>query len=279
MSKTREPGQGAAGSLPAISDIYAPPTAPLDSRLLQPTIPISLLLSFTLAVALLFLSLLSWLLMGFAHFFPMVATLGTGVEGWIIVGYLNLLGTPLLVGTLFAPGLGMAVWQGCSFASLRRAYGDNMVSRGWSSCIWWLVPIADLFMPLRCLRDLRYLIEKPREKPDPRAPFGKTLVILESLLITDFLIDVVTLLVEEFSESPDEAGISDEEAMETLVTSATAITPERILNLATSSIGAALTIVMLVIVISYFFRQKELYAHWQDDLHWESRERLRKRQA
>lgn len=281
MSEPREPGQGALGmpaeNLPATSNIYAPPAAALDHRLFQPTVPIYLLIGFILAVVLLVFSLVSWCLLGFTQLFPLVTALGTHPEGWMLMGVVLFLNTPVLVGTTFGQSVGMAVWQGCSFASLRRAYGTDVVRRGWASGIWWFIPGADLFMPLLCLRELRYLIQKPRERPDPQASFGKTLIVLEALLILDFLLGMTALIIEWLSGSPDESSISDEEAFATMVTSVNVVTPEKIMSLAASGVGTALSTAALVIAVRYFFRQKELYAHWQDDLYWESLERLRRK--
>lgn len=278
MSKTREPGQGAeevsAEGLPATTNIYAPPAAALDTRRLQPTIPIYLLLGFVVAVVLLLASLMSWLTVGLPYFLPLIDADDLPPQAWLMISYVDLLSSPLLTSTSFALATGMAIWQGCTFASLRRAYGEDIVKREWSSGVWWLFPGADLVVPVRCLRDLRHLVQKPRDRPDPKAPFGRTLVFLEALLISEFLLSMTSWLMATFSETTDEEIAADEEAVEEMITSAAEITPEVILSLVHCSVGAALSVTALVIVITYFYRQKELYAHWQDDLYWESRERL-----
>ncbi len=69
----------------------------------------------------------------------------------------------------------MLTWQAAAFASLRHLYGDGMMKHGPASFFWWITPIANIFMPMFCLRELRHLSRKRRDRVVIGVPFGALL--------------------------------------------------------------------------------------------------------
>jgi hypothetical protein len=72
------------------------------------------------------------------------------------------LGYDHMLTSLVATMLANTLWQCCAFDSLKNLYGDILL-RSRASGLWWFVPIANFFMPLICLRDLRTFSRARRE--------------------------------------------------------------------------------------------------------------------
>lgn len=82
-------------------------------------------------------------------------------------------------------------WQGCAFSSLRQMYGDALMEHGPASGFWWVIPIANLFMPLLCMRELRHLSRKRRHVPQVGMPFGPVLWSMQAGLVVGIALKVL----------------------------------------------------------------------------------------
>lgn len=242
-------------TLPGASVLYAPPQSAAASHKVIADLPVWLWAAVVVATTALLLTVVAWLSVGLFHIsylssadtWPawLQAMAGALVEGMEVT---SMAAQPAKI-------LGLAIWQGCAFASLRRLYGESMVRRGRASGLWWLVPLANLIMPFLCLRDLRYFSRKRRDFPNPHASFGPLLVTFETLMITGMLINTASrVLAMRGARLADEISISS-----------------RWMSLLNCANGIALAAVLIAIVIGNFLQQRELRAHWNDDEHWKGR--------
>ncbi|WP_395750790.1 GYF domain-containing protein [Prosthecobacter sp.] len=236
-------------SQPAASAVYAPPQASLDVQP-DPSLHPALWFGMFLASAALLFEILSWsmVLAGLPD-----ALNAANEQKWLprslsffsgAVGYQT-----ALFATLFS-AIAVAVWQGCAFASLKRVYGGDMIRRSNASGLWWFVPIASLFMPLFCLRDLRHYSRKRRDVINVHVPFGPLLIIMETLI----LIHVPLNLIGAKEPSPTDSSGH--------------LTP---LELVSEWAIIILAVTMLTIVIRNFLQQRNLCAHWRDDAYWQDK--------
>ena len=238
-------------SLPGAAVAYAPPQS-APSVQPQVRLPALFWFGFTLCAGSLLAEIACWISMIFIHLSGVSAgaawphalqrfaeTLKNFVPREVAL-------TSALVGMIST-----ALWQGCAFASLRRLYG-GVVRRSSASGLWWFVPIANLFKPFQCLRDMRYLSHTRRDVPDPRASFGLLLITLEAFILLRFSINVF----ERSSPSPVSVRGS-------------LLAMQVVDDFAVMAFDATL----LVFVISNFLQQRRLYAHWNDDAYWQNRSR------
>jgi hypothetical protein len=146
--------------------------------------------------------------------------------------------------------LALMAWQGCAFAALRRLYGDAMLTHGPASGLWWLAPLANLVMPFFCLRELRHLSRRQRQRQQVGIPFGPVLWVFEINLVISMILKWVLNRRERAMD-----GFS-----ESLVLDSTTMTLGVIASLA----GAIFSLTMLVIVMGNLRQQMRLHEHWQD---------------
>lgn len=146
--------------------------------------------------------------------------------------------------------LALMAWQGCAFAALRRLYGDAMLTHGPASGLWWLVPLANLVMPFFCLRELRHLSRRQRQRQQVGIPFGPVLWIFEINWVISVLLDWVLNLNERAMDGFTESLVLDSTTMT--------------LSAITSLAGAVFSFTMLIIIMGNLRQQMRLHEHWQD---------------
>lgn len=246
-------------SLPGASVLYAPPQAAVHasaSSRPQPKVPLFMWVGMLLGTAGLLLNLGVWTLASVIHISRLGGP-GSAPEWLGAVNRDNFI-NPWVMFTLAlclsGKFLGLVIWQGCAFASVRRLYGESMVRRGRASGLWYCVPIANLFMPFLCLRDLRYFSRKRRDFPDPHASFGMLLVAFEILTVGSLLVNMLMAMFSARSPAPGDG-----------------IPLPAVGGLLNSGCAIALGIVSLAIVIGNFRQQRALFAHWYDDAYWKGR--------
>ena len=126
-----------------------------------------------------------------------------------------------------------------------------MVLRSRASGLWWFAPIANFFMPLFCLRDLRTFSRARRECLKQHAPFGPLLVTMEILLLLQLPMNVLS-------------------AMSIRTIKATHISNYQVgMVFLRDAMGIALSVSIALVVVSNFLQQKRLYLHWNDKAFWD----------
>lgn len=232
-------------SLPGASVVYAPPQSVL-AALPSTDLPAALWFGMIFSSTALLLEIACWTLVLIQPFqsakqeFRWIPSLprslmeGSAFETALLASAISIVAT--------------AIWQGCAFASLKRLYGD-MVRRSIWSGLWWFVPIANLFKPLLCLRDMRHLSRARRDYVDFQVPCGPLLITMEALIV----VRVPISIFEVMKVSPHAAAGAN-------------------LDLAQASNFAivALAMILLAIVIRNFLQQRTLYSHWRDDEYWKN---------
>jgi len=151
---------------------------------------------------------------------------------------------------LAATMLATAIWQGCAFASLKNLYGD-MVIYSRASGFWWIVPVANFFMPLLCLRDLRTFSRARRECLKQHAPFGALLITMEILLLLRLPVIVLSAMSLRAFKAAHISGYQ----ISTL--------------LLQDALSIAFSASIALIVFSNFLQQQRLYQHWNDKAYWD----------
>ena len=160
------------------------------------------------------------------------------------------LGLGHLVASLLACLLATSVWQCCALDALKNLYGD-MALHSRASCLWWFVPIANLFMPLISLRDLRTFSRARRDCLKQHAPFGPLLITMEILLLLQlpiYALSAVSLWTIKVTHvSNYQVG----------------------LVFLRDSLGIALSISIALVVVTNFRQQRRLHLHWNDKAYWD----------
>lgn len=240
-------------SLPGASVIYAPPQSALTEQP-QPRMPVFLWAGMLLCAGCLLLEIACWISMAFAHLSGHSSAWPTWLQQFagVLTSFLNEKATAK---SMVVTAVSLILWQACAFASLRKLYG-GLMRRNLACGLWWLVPIAHLFKPLMCLRDMRYLSRTRRDVPDPQASFGPLLLTMEALILIPLFSRLLTLLTPETALP---SGFSHSAA------------PSTVMQIVDDAGMIAFATVMLLIVISNFLQQRRLYAHWTDDAYWQDR--------
>lgn len=236
-------------SLPGASILYAPPQESLINAPSGRKVPAYLQVAVMITKLFLISHMAVWTL-------SIVTYAGDLAEverqpAWLLgVGKL-MEETKLLFIVALLQLMSVIIWQGCSFASLRRLYGKGMVRRSLVSGLWWIVPIAAIFMPLFCFRDMRYLSRWRRDNPNPRASFGPLLITFEVLFLMDVPFAVINgmMIYQAAMHGAANPLLSW-------------------LHLGSDVQAVALSFVVFLIVHHNFRQQKELYGYWDDDSHW-----------
>jgi hypothetical protein len=230
-------------SLPGASAVYAPPQSTLVA-IPQSSPPASLWIGMILCAGSLLFEIICWI--SRSIFFLSEISDTSFWPRWLHESSQSLTSFTIVstaIGTITT-----AIWQGCAFASLKHLYG-GMVRRSRASGLWWIIPIANLFLPLLCLREMRYLSRKRREVINPHASFGPLLITLETLILIRFPIHVLAALSHRTQTSAEFVAATLLVSIFTIIAFAT---------------------ILLIIVIANFRQQKRLYAHWNDDAYWQN---------
>jgi hypothetical protein len=235
-------------SQPGASEVYAPPQSALEVRP-ETGLPTSLWVGMIFCSATLLFEIASWSLvcMQLLRFNQPEGASSLESPQSLVEGLA--FQTALLASVIST--FATIIWQGCAFASLKRLYGD-MVRRSVWSGLWWLVPIASLFMPMLCLRDMRHLSRRRRDVLNLHVPFGPLLITMETLIVLRIPISIM----EGTNVSPHGEGGS-----------------HMVLDLVSNFAIIALAATLLAFVIRNFLQQRTLYAHWTDDPYWQDQGR------
>jgi hypothetical protein len=146
----------------------------------------------------------------------------------------------------------LVIWQGCAFASLNRYYGDNFIPHGNGCGFWWAVPVANLFMPYRCLRILRFLSRKDRHEIVRDMPAGKLLKLVQLVFVLLFLSSKVEWVVSLRHVFVSSYGM--------VLTPPQEATPKQyIAAMATESLTALFAGLVIVLVLNNLVHQRRLY--------------------
>ena len=257
--ETASPARGPLfdSTVPGASTVYAPPQATLtDAPLEEFSPPKFLHVSVAMLTGASVVNVLLTLLTLNIH----VSSFGSEpLPNWMLTASEIISpedGLGLLAIAALAQILSLVIWQGCAFRSLRRLYGD-MVRRSAFSGLWWFVPIAGLFMPLFCLRHLRYLSRKRQHFLDPRPSFGPLLVWLEIVILAD--LPFTTMWAVKNFHASRGGDVGENWAPSTL---------ESALDLLTDCKEVAFSILLLAIVLTNWRQQKELFRHWRNNAFW-----------
>jgi len=166
----------------------------------------------------------------------------TGLPSWF-VQCVNALDSRIIW-----PRIGMFVllilWQGCAFGSLIRLYGDRRLEHGRGSGFWWITPIANLFMPFHCLRELRWASRTQRTKLETEGGAGVVIWLIQATIVYNIIVTVADRLV---------TGGDAEAAASTLATA---------LNLASNLGGLAQAFFLTIFVLRHLIDQVRLCRAW-----------------
>ena len=155
-----------------------------------------------------------------------------------------------MLASLLACLLATSVWQFCALDSLKNLYGD-MALHSRAAGLWWFVPIANLFMPLISLRDMRTFSRARRDCLKQHAPFGPLLITMEILLLLQlpvYALSSVSLWTNKVAHAS-----SYQVGMVFL----------------RDSLGIALSISIALVVVTNFLQQRRLHLHWNDKAYWD----------
>lgn len=237
-------------SLPGAAEVYAPPRA-ASLTMPPPRLPGVLWFGVFLQLA-----VFAYTACSFVSFTLIHLSLASDPSTWpkwlnqFAVWLVAILDSRHLEISMLAGFLTMVIWQGCAFASLRELYGD-MVRRSRISGLWWIVPFANLAMPLLCLRDMRYLSRQKRDFLNSHASFGPLLITFEVLLLLRMPMAVLTSVIVRY----DKDGIPSGGQVFMLLFNGLCL--------------FAFATVLMLIVVTNFRQQRRLFAHWDDTAFWD----------
>jgi hypothetical protein len=169
----------------------------------------------------------------------------TGLPDWCIQS-VNALDSYLMW-----PRLGMFVllilWQGCAFGSILRLYGESRLQHGRGSGFWWITPVANLFMPFQCLRELRWASREQRGIQETHIPAGVLVWLIQASIIFNVLITVSDKLVTVANS----ASVNNADTFSSNITTG--------LNLASNLGGMAQSCLLTIYVLHNLIHQIRLY--------------------
>ena len=236
---------GAAETLPP------QPAAQLEAAVPEIRLPLTLWISLILVLATFAYEIASCISMVFMHLSQL-----SNASSWpewlrLFSQWLTKkLGYDDLVTSLVAAMIANTLWHCCAFDSLKNLYGD-MILRSRASGLWWFVPIANFFMPLICLRDLRTFSRARRECVKQHAPFGPLLITMEILLLLQLPMNVLTSISLRTFKAAHVSGY------------------HALMVFLRDSVGIALSISIVLVVISHFLQLQRLHLHWNDKAYWD----------
>ncbi len=231
--------------------LSVPPPLPSQSR---PTLPVTTLTGPTgwlwisamlLALDLLVLGFIQFVFSAY-HLFLLVGI--TGLPAWF-TQCVNALDSRA-IWPQAAMILLLILWQGCAFGSVLRLYAGSRIEHGRGSGFWWITPVANLFMPFHCLRELRWASRQKRTAPESGIPAGVVIWMIQALIILKVFATIADKLIKVASTAS--AGIA-EESTSTLAT---------VVNLAINFFGLSLGALLTVFVLRNLIHQIRLYRGW-----------------
>lgn len=144
----------------------------------------------------------------------------------------------------------LILWQGCAFGSLLRLYSTNLIQHGRGSGFWWITPVANLFMPFQCLREMRWASQKKRSAPESDISAGVVAWLIQAMIIFNVLVTIADKLVEVANT----ATPGGEEATTSTLSTA--------LNLASNLGGFTQACLITVFVVRNLIHQIRLFRGW-----------------
>lgn len=144
----------------------------------------------------------------------------------------------------------LILWQGCAFGSILRLYDEGRIQHGRGSGFWWITPVANLFMPFHCLRELRWFSRKRRDVHESGIPAGVVVWLIQAVIILNIIVTFADKLVAAVTSAKPDAV---DEAMSTVSTS---------LNLVSNLGGVAQVLLLTVFVLHNLIHQIRLYRRW-----------------
>ncbi len=144
----------------------------------------------------------------------------------------------------------LILWQGCAFGSILRLYSEGLFQHGRRSGFWWITPVANLFMPFQCLRELRWASQKKRSTPESDISAGVLAWLIQGVIIFNILVAIADKLVVAASSATPDA----EEATTTTISTA--------INLASNLGSLVLAGLLTVFVLRNLIHQIRLYRGW-----------------
>ena len=141
----------------------------------------------------------------------------------------------------------LILWQGCAFGSLRRLYDDRRLEHGRGSGFWWITPVANLFMPFHCLRELHWASRKQRTTLETVANAGLVAWLIQTTIILNVICSVAHKIMTL-------SAASNPEAAESTVSTA--------LNLTSNLTGVAQASFITLFVLRNLIHQIRLYRGW-----------------
>lgn len=144
----------------------------------------------------------------------------------------------------------LILWQGCAFGSILKLYAQSKIEHGRGSGFWWITPVANLFMPFHCLRELRWASLKRRVPSETEISAGVLTWMIQAVIIIKIFAAIADRLVLVTSTA---ASGTAEESTSTLAT---------LTNLITNCCGVALAGLLIVYVLRNLIHQIRLYRGW-----------------
>lgn len=144
----------------------------------------------------------------------------------------------------------LVLWQGCAFGSIRRLYPGVRIEHGRGSGFWWITPVANLFMPFICLRELRWASKQLRK--DREVGFTTGVVIWMILIV--FILRICAAIAD--------ALIKVAKTTNTGITEEGTTTLSNVANLAFHFFGLTLSLLLIVFVLRNLIQQIRLYREW-----------------
>jgi len=173
----------------------------------------------------------------------------TGLPDWCIQS-VNALDSRLMW-----PKAGMFVflilWQGSAFGSILRLYGESRLQHGRGSGFWWITPVANLFMPFQCLRELRWASRKQRGILEIRMSAGVLVWLIQASIIFNVLITAA----DKLATVANSASANNADTLSSNITTG--------LNLASNLGGMAQSCLLILFVLHNLIHQIRLYRGWK----------------
>lgn len=139
----------------------------------------------------------------------------------------------------------LILWQGCAFGSILRLYADGRIKHGRRSGFWWITPVANLFMPFQCLRELRWASRQKRTTSESGIPAGVVLWLIQAVII-----------LKVFAAIADKLVLAAGTAEDSTLSLATVV------NLAINFFGLCLGVLLTAFVLRNLIHQIRLYRGW-----------------
>ncbi|MDB6003110.1 MAG: hypothetical protein JWR15_97 [Prosthecobacter sp.] len=144
----------------------------------------------------------------------------------------------------------LILWQGCAFGSILKLYSESKLDHGRGSGFWWITPVANLFMPFHCLRELRWVSQKRRTAAETDISAGVVTWTIQAVIVLNILTAVADKLVLVASSVN---ASSQEEGTSSLPT---------VINFVSNFGGVSLAGLLTVFILRNLIHQIRLYRGW-----------------